>query len=269
MNRHARIKQGLSYVLLFIPTVTLAIPLLFFVLNLITNALSGGVWQAYVFTIARCAFYIGVALPVGVIGGYIFSKLRFPGRDRLFLLFLSGMVMPAILMIVPNFVMMARFPLMGGNDILGRGGHGLIGDWRVLFAFGWVPPFAIFLMKQTFDMFPPEYEDAAKMDGAGLFSILFRVYGPLLKPALAAVAITTFLAIWNDYLWPSVTVHTGLEFIPITMRIDAMIGGSLARSSGGNPAALAMLLTLLPPTVVLFWLQRYFVRGLVSIVPKG
>ena len=84
--------------------------------------------------------------------------------------------------------MMAWWPNTGGNNWLGQGGHGLIEDWRVLFIGGWVPPFAIFIFKQSFDMLPTEYEDAAKMDGAGIFTIIFRVYGPLLKPPIVALS---------------------------------------------------------------------------------
>ena len=136
--------------------------------------------------------------------------------------------------------MMAHFPLLGGNNIWGLGGHGLIGDWRVLFVFGWAPPFAIFFMKQTFDRLPDEWRDAAKLDGAGRLTIIFRVYGPLLKPALTVVAVITFVNTWNDYLWPAVTLSNSLEFVPITMRIDAMLGGSAGRPLGSNPALAIM-----------------------------
>jgi multiple sugar transport system permease protein len=272
LKRNKRVALALIYILLIVPTIVMVIPVLTVVIpvvllsgNLLDDALGGGLWQAVVFTLARCAFYMGLALLVGLMGGYVFSKLRFPGRDKVFLLFLSGMVMPAILMIVPNFVMMAWFPLVGGNNILGQGGHGLIGDWRVLFLFGWVAPFAIFLLKQAFDMLPSEYQDAARLDGAGLFTIIFRVYAPLLKPVLAALAIITFVNFWNDYLWPSVTMTNSQAFIPVTQRIDGMLGYNFA---GGNPG-LGILLTLLVPVLVFIWLQRYFVQGLTAMAPKG
>ena len=224
MKRHPRVARVLIYILLIVPTLIVAIPVVLLGLNLFVNALGGGLWPAVVFTLARRVFYFGLALSVGLIGGYIFFKLRFPGRDKVFLLFLSGMVMPAILTIVSDFIMMAWFPLAGGNDILGQGGHGLRGDWRVLFTFGWVPPLAIFLMKQAFDMLPSEYQDAARLDGAAVFTIIFRVYTPLLKPALATLAIITFVNVWNDFLWPSVTLSNTLEFIPITLRLETLPG---------------------------------------------
>jgi multiple sugar transport system permease protein len=276
MKRHTRVARALIYILLLVASLIMVIPILTVVVpivlfsgqSLLDDPLGGGLWQALVYTLARCAFYVGLALLVGLMGGYIFSKLRFAGRDKVFLLFLSGMIMPAILMIVPNFIMMAWFPLVGGNNILGQGGHGLLGDGRVLFVFGWVPPFAIFLMKQAFDMLPNDYQDAARLDGAGEFTIIFRVYAPLLKPALAALAIITFVNVWNDFLWPSVTLSNTLEFIPIALHIDGIFGATVSGPAGGNPAV-AILLQLLVPVLVFIWLQRYFVQGLTAMAPKG
>jgi multiple sugar transport system permease protein len=284
----------LSYVFLIVATFVLMFPILFMVLGAFTtpsrlaatillpipdalnlrtiqNAWNSGLWQAYVFTLARCMFYIALALIVGLIGGYIFSKLSFPGKHKLFLLFLSGLVLPQIVLIVPMYLMMVWFPLAGGNNILGQGGHGLINDWRILFVFGWVPPLAIFLCKQSYDMLPNEYQDAARLDGAGMFTIITRVYGPLLKPVIAALIIITFLSIWNDFLWPDLTLTDHPAFVPITLRV-AGIGVSNTSSGGGppNPAALMrILLALWPPALVYLALQRYFVQGLVASGLKG
>ena len=240
-------------------------------IGLFQRALGAGVWDAYVFTLQRCAFYIAVTLLVGLIGGYIFSKLQFPGKNKVFLLFLSGMVMPGILMLVPQYLLMAWFPLAGGNNILGQGGHGFIGEWPVLFVYGWVPPFAIFLLKQSFDMLPNEYQDAAKMDGAGFFTIIFRVYGPLLKPPLVALIIVIFLGTWNDYLWPSLTVAGHPELYPIAYRIQSVILSDYS-PVGTTDYPAVMVRTFLatwPPAALYFLLQRYFVQGLVSSGLKG
>ncbi len=178
--------------------------------------------------------------------------------------------MPAIILIVPMYLMVARFPLFGGNNLFGQGGRGLINDTRSLFIFGWVPPFAIFLFKQSYDMLPTDYEDAAKMDGAGLLTIIFRVYGPLLKPAIAALIVVTFLTLWNDFLWPSLILTDRPEFPPITVAI-AGVGISPTSSSGrACPAELLLiLLALWPPAVVYLVFQRYFIQGLVASGLKG
>ncbi len=223
-----------------------------------------GVADAYLVTLLRVGFYLTATLVVGVISGYIFSKMRFPGREKLFLLLLSGLVMPAILMIVPQYILAARWPLAGGNDIWGQGGHGFAGEWPVLFMYGWVPPFAIFLLKQSFDMLPNDYEDAAKIDGAGMFTIIFRVYGPMLKPSLAALIIVTFLAVWNDYLWPSLTIAGNPAWYPVSYKIAGMVGDN------ASPGAfMRFFMVMWPPAAVYFLLQRYFVQGLVASGIKG
>ena len=293
MPLHKKITRGLIYLVLIVSTGLLLYPVVYLVLgsfttpdrlldtillpipntlNLrtITSAWNGGLWQAYAFTLGRCLFYIALALFVGLFGGYIFSKLDFPGRQKLFLLFLSGLVMPSILLIVPMYLMIARFPLFGGNNLFGQGGQGLINDIRALFVFGWVPPLAIFLFKQSYDMLPTEYEDAARMDGAGLLTIIFRVYGPLLKPAIAAIVVVTFIGIWNDFLWPNLVINNRPAFLPITLRVGG-IGLSNTSSAGApNPGALLrILLALWPPAVVYLAFQRYFVQGLVASGLKG
>ncbi len=240
-------------------------------IELFKRAFGAGVWDAYVFTLLRVGFYIAVTLLMGLIGGYIFSKMRFPGRNKVFLLFLSGMVMPGILMYVPMFLQMAWTPLTGGNNILGQGGHGLIGSWPVLFVYSWVPPFCIFLFKQSFDMLPTEYEDAAKMDGAGIFTIIFQVYGPLLKPPIVVIIIFTFLGIWNDYLWPNMVISGHPEYYPIALRIQSVILTDYS-PVGTTDYPAYMVRTFLatwPPAVVYFLLQRYFVQGLVGSGLKG
>ena len=255
--------QYAGTIILPIPT-TLNVDLFKYVINF-------GVAPAYTFTLIRVSFYIICTLVVGIIGGYIFSKLKFPGKNKVFLLFLSGMVMPGILMLVPAYLMMAWWPNTGGNNWLGQGGHGLIEDWRVLFIGGWVPPFAIFIFKQSFDMLPTEYEDAAKMDGAGIFTIIFRVYGPLLKPPIVALTIITFLGVWNDFLWPSLTITGHPDFYPIGLRAQQLLQQGTT-PGGGIDYPFVFVSTFLatwPPAAVYFLLQRYFVQGLVGSGLKG
>lgn len=240
-------------------------------IELFRRALYSGVSQAYMVTILRVSFYIFMTLFVGLIAGYIFSKLRFPHKNTVFLIFLSGMVMPGILMMVPSYLMMARFPLAGGNNILGMGGRGFIQSWPILFIGGWVPVFAVFLLKQNFDMLPTEYEDAAKMDGAGMFTIIFRVYGPLLKPPIVALVIVTFLGVWNDYLWPSLTISGVQEWQPIAYRIQSVILDDWSPTGTTNyPAQMVRtFLATWPPALVYFLLQKYFVQGMTSSGLKG
>jgi multiple sugar transport system permease protein len=293
MFKQPRVRRGLTYLFLIVATLLLLYPIIYMVLAAFTtpsrlqatimlpipntlnlrqiqSAWSAGLWQAYVFTLARCLFYIVLVLLTGLIGGYIFSKLTFPGRNKLFLFFLSGLVLPQIVLLVPMYLMMVWFPLQGGNNILGQGGHGLINHWQSLFVFGWVSPLGLFIFKQSYDMLPVEYQDAARLDGAGMFTIIRSVYGPLLKPVIAAVVVITFLAIWNDYLWPSLVLTDHPDFTPITLRVAGVgIANTSSASQGSSSGFLRILLALWPPALVYFALQRYFVQGLVASGLKG
>jgi multiple sugar transport system permease protein len=294
MKKRRRIIKILSYIFLCVSSFIMIYPVLFMVLGAFTtpyrfldatilpipNTLNlkvfkwyfdAGVWDSYLFTLERAIFYIVLTNFVGLLGGYIFSKLRFPGKNKVFLLFLSGMVMPGILMLVPSYLMMAKWPLAGGNNILGQGGHGWVNNWPVLFIGGWVPVFAIFLFKQSFDMLPTEYEDAAKMDGAGMFTIIFRVYGPLLKPPIVALTILSFLGIWNDYLWPSLTISGNANYWPIAIRVQYTYFAEWTPSGTTNfpSVMIRTFLATWPPALVYFLLQRYFVQGMVASGLKG
>jgi multiple sugar transport system permease protein len=294
MKRKKTIIRTFSYIFLIITSFCMIYPVLFMALGAFTTqdrfleatilpipntlnldlfkrAMAAGISQSYIFTLYRVAFYTVITLVVGMIGGYIFSKMRFPGKNKAFLLLLSGMVMPGILMLVPMYLLLAWFPLAGGNNIFGQGGHGFIQNWPALFIYGWVPPFAIFLFKQSFDMLPNEYQDAARMDGAGMFTIIFRVFGPLLKPPIVALVIVTFLGVWNDYLWPALTVSGVDKYFPIAYRIQYVILSDWSPTGTTNYPAV-MIRTFLatwPPALVYFLLQRYFVQGLVASGLKG
>jgi multiple sugar transport system permease protein len=108
------------------------------------------------------------------------------------------------------------------------------------------------------------------MDGGGLFTIIFRVYGPLLKPPIVALTIVTFLYVWNDYLWPSFTYSAYRDYVPITLRVQ---GITLGNSSSGTVNYPAMMIRVFmatwPPALVYFLLQRYFIQGLVASGLKG
>jgi multiple sugar transport system permease protein len=286
--RRSTLTRTLSYIFLGVSSFIMIWPVLYLVLGAFTtndrfflgtllplpNTLNlramarawAAVQDAYAVTLLRVGFYLALTLLVGLIGGYLFSKARFPGRGPLFLLLLSGLVMPAVVMMVPMYLLAARFPLAGGNNLFGQGGHGFIGEWPVLFLYGWVPPFAIFLLKQNFDMLPTEYAEAARLDGAGMFTIIFRVYGPLLTPAVAALIVITFLTVWNDYLWPSLTIASNPAWLPIAFRV-AGSGTGTAQASPG--VFMRLLMAMWPPALVYFALQRYFVQGLVASGLKG
>jgi len=235
--------------------------------------LQGWLWQSLGITLARVLWYITLALAVSLFGGYVFSRLTFPGKRGLFLLFLSGLMVPDILISLPTYVMLARWPLAGGNNLIGLGGHGLVDQWPSLFILGLVDAFALFLIKQSYDALPTAYEEAATVDGAGLLAIILRIYVPLHKPALTAVTVITFVRVWNDYFYPFLLVSGNPDLIPIALAMQRLIY-SLATRGGvamaPYPAIFAQAtLMCLPPILLYLGMQRYFVQGLNGIGLKG
>jgi multiple sugar transport system permease protein len=120
---------------------------------------------------------------------YAFARLRFPGRDRLFFLFLTALMIPPIFITLPNFVLIKQLGLL--NTYAG-----------MVLPYLFMTPFAIFFLRQFFLGIPRELEEAAMLDGAGRFKIFLRVIAPMATPALATLAILTYISSWGEYLWP-------------------------------------------------------------------
>ena len=106
---------------------------------------SGPLVTALQVTLRREVWFIASGLLVSLFGGYAFSRLRFPGRDAMFMFFLTALMVPGMLISIPVYVMMARFPFVGGNSASGVGGHGFLNSWAALFILGNVPAFLVFL----------------------------------------------------------------------------------------------------------------------------
>ena len=226
-------------------------------------------------TLIRAAWYIVIPAIVAVMGGYALAKLRFKGRDLAFIYLLSSLVLPPIVYLVPTFVMMARWPLAGGNDIYGQGGQGLINQWPALLITGLVNVFYVFMFRQTFSTIPGDFEEAARVDGAGTLRCLWDVYLPMLKPTLVVLVIFQFVGIWNDYIWPTfvVTGNKNLWVLAQGFQYLALAGSYLKGSPGAvtdYPFLFAMAtFAILPLLIMYFALQRYFVEGVQGFAIKG
>lgn len=296
MKQQGFLSTAILYGVLLITSATMIYPLVFMILGGFTTLteysrttvmpipsqirfdehmtlLQNDLWPSIRITLIRIAFYLVVNIIVSLLGGYAFSRLRFRGKNTMFMLFLTGLVIPEILTSLPTYMMLARFPLVGGNSIAGVGGHGFINEWPALFVLGWVNVFAIFLMKQSYDMLPIEYEEAARIDGAGFFTIIFRVYLPMLRPALVAIVVITFVGIWNDYYWPQLVVAGNKDLAPVALQVQRVIY-SIATAQGfynyPYPTIFAAAtLAAVPPLLVYLFLQRYFVQGLAASGIKG
>ena len=185
-----------------------------------------------------------VQLFFNILAAYAFARMQFRGREFLFTMLLSTMMVPPAVLLIPNFLVVRELGLV---DTL----------WGVV-----VPMFAgafgIFLLRQFFLNIPAELEHAARIDGCGTWGILWHVILPLSKPALITLGLFTFMASWNMFEWPLV-VLTNQDFYPLT------VGLSFFRSEGGAdwPRIFAASVMGAAPLIALFLLaQRYLVGGI-------
>lgn len=226
-------------------------------------------------TLVRAAWYIIIPGTVAILAGYVFAKLSFRGRDAAFTFLLMSMMLPGIVFQVPTFVMMARFPLAGGNDLLGQGGTGFINQWPALLIPGLVSVYYIFMLRQTFYSIPADFEEAARVDGAGTLRCLVSVYLPMLKPVITVLIIFQFVGIWNDYLWP-LFVTTGnpdIYVMALGFQFLQQAGNSLKglpNTVTDYPFTFALAACSILPLVIMFmFLQKYFVEGVQGFAIKG
>jgi putative chitobiose transport system permease protein len=188
---------------------------------------------------------------VAALAAYPLARMRFPGRDAIFYLLLATLIVPAQLTYIPSFVLAVN--VFHYYDTL-----------AALIFPNLVSAFNIFLLRQAFRSVPADIVDAARVDGAGEWRIWWQVLLPIIRPSLAAVAIFTFVTSWNDFLWPSLMLHTrdGLT-LPVGL---AALQGFFASDARGIAAGVTM--TVIPILIFFIFVQRYFVRGLAGAV-KG
>jgi multiple sugar transport system permease protein len=192
------------------------------------------------------------------LAAYTFAKRKFPGRDGLFLLMLGTLMIPGQLFLIPNYLILLRSPLFGGNNILGVGGHGMLDSfWGIIIPYAF-SVWSVFFMRQYMKGIPDDLLDAARMDGASEFQIYWKVVMPLCGPVLAAQAIFTFTFVWNDFFWPLIvisdpklrTLQLGLALFVIKNRTvwDIVFAGSV--------------ISTLPVLLIFIFFQKYFIRGI-------
>lgn len=235
------------------------------------------IWRWIANTLVRIVWYTMITGAIAVLAGYVFSKLRFRGRDTAFMYLLTSMMIPGIVFWIPTYVMMARLPGVGGNDMSGQGGHGLVDSWPALLVTGWVNVYFIFLLRQTYYSIPDDFEEAARIDGAGTLKCLTAVYLPMLKPVLTVLVIFQFVAIWNDYQWPLIISSGNRDIWTLALGFQKMllIGAAVKGYPDGTgvvdyPFVFAMAVVATLPLIVLFLrLQSYFVEGVRGFALKG
>ncbi len=187
------------------------------------------------------------------LAGYAFARLRFPGRDKIFLLYISLMMLPFIVLMIPLYVQMRAF--------------GWVSTLQAVIVPFLFTPWGTFMMRQFMVTIPRELEDAARIDGCGFFRTYWLIILPLTKPALATLAIFTFVNTWNMFLWPLIILgKPKVKTLPLIL-------ASLQNQSGmRTPWHLIMAAAtfVVIPVLMAFVLgQKYYVRGIVTSGIKG
>ena len=191
-------------------------------------------------------------LATGSMAAFAFARLRFPGRNVLFILLLASLMVPIQVTIIPIFLMMSKFKLVDNH--------------LALILPGLTSAFGVFLLRQFFMTMPEELFDAARIDGAGPWRLYWNIAIPQAGPALAALTIITFNQSWNDYFTPLIFINTW-ENMTLPLGISALKG----RLESGNPSVVmaAVALAILPVLILFLAAQRYFIEGVTMSGIKG
>ncbi|MEV6109287.1 carbohydrate ABC transporter permease [Streptomyces sp. NPDC051940] len=200
-----------------------------------------------------------------VAAGYAFARLPFKGSTPLFYVLVSTAAIPVSVTLIPLFLMAKSMPLAGGNNLAGEGGTGLLDSLGGVVLPYLVLPMNIFLSRQFFSTADPDLAEAARMDGAGEWRIFWRIYLPLARPLVAVVAIFSFTAVWDDFLWPLV-VSTSQETQTVQLALARFLGSGNVQY---GPLMAGAVLVTLPVLAVFLFNQRAFISGLTEGSVKG
>jgi multiple sugar transport system permease protein len=185
------------------------------------------------------------------LAGYAFARIRFFGREVVFILILATLMIPFQVVIIPSFLIV--------KDL------GLIDTLGALILPNLVSAFGIFMLRQFFRTLPIELEEAARIDGASRLGVLFKIVLPLSGPALATLAVIMFLWTWNDFLWPLITIYSA-ENMTIQLGLATFQG---AHQANTNLLMAANVMSMVPVLLLFFFAQRYFIRGIATTGLKG
>jgi multiple sugar transport system permease protein len=205
----------------------------------------------FVNTVIVSLFVCAITLLTSAMSAYAFARLKFPGRETIFVLYLATMMIPQQVILIPNFVIIREM--------------GLIDSLTALILTRSFLPLGTFLLRQFFMGIPQELEEAAVIDGLGYTKRFVSIILPLAKPALVSLLIITLLLAWNDYLYPLVFIQSDSNRT-LTLGLSILQGDLDVR---WNLVLAATLVTVAPLVVVYLALQRFFIEGIALSGTKG
>ncbi len=204
-------------------------------------------------TMIVCVFNVVATVASCAMVAYGFARIRWPGRNVLFAVVLGTMMIPYHVTLIPTFLIFKWLHWLGTLKALTL--PSLTGS-----------PFYVFLLRQFFMTIPADLSEMAEMDGAGDLRVFWDIILPLSKPALATVAVFTFLGNWNDFLWPLIVLGTNESKYTLSLGLYSYVG---KRGTDWGPLMAACTMTTLPVIALFFVAQRYFVEGITLTGIKG
>jgi len=204
--------------------------------------------SGFINTLIVAGSYTALSMCVVLVVGYVLGKLNFRGKRVIFLVLIATMMVPGEIMLVPNYYLMVQFKMYNSHAAL-------------IFP-GLVNIFGIFLVRQYMNTIPDSLSEAARIDGAGQFRIIFRIILPLTLPILGTYCILTFIALWNDFLWPMIMLRTDTKW---TLQLVLQ---QWAPTHSANPEwnqtirYAGLMLTIIPVLIVYIIFQRQFIDGI-------
>ena len=214
-------------------------------------------WQAVPFgRFFLNSILVAVSVTIGQLitcsrGGFAFSRLRFPGRDKVFFLYLATLMIPGTVLTIPIYLLLRAYHLLD--------------TYQGVILPGLFSAYGTFLLRQFFMTIPTDLEDAARIDGAGSFGVYSRIILPLSGPALAALATFVFIGSWHDFFWPSIVLTDPDR---LTLPVGLALFNDLYFIEYGRLMAGSMI-TIVPAILVYLVFQKFITKGIVMTGIKG
>jgi multiple sugar transport system permease protein len=212
--------------------------------TVLTTSRTANLARAFLNSVIVATVQTVLVLTLCSMAGYALARLRFRGRNIIFAIIIASLVVPAQITLVPMYLMFQKL--------------GWLSTYQALFLPGLAEAFGVFLMRQFFLAIPRDLEDAARMDGAGIFTIFARIALPQVQPALAALGLFTFLASWNAFTWPLIVISRNDRMtLPVAL---ARLIGSFSNEYGVIMAG--AVIAAVPLLVVFLFAQRRIIEGI-------
>jgi ABC-type glycerol-3-phosphate transport system permease component len=213
--------------------------------------------EYFVNTIIITAITLAGEITFSILAAYAFARMKFPGRDLIFTILLSTLMIPAMVFIIPNFLTVTWLGRIGPIP--------WINNWPALTIPFMGNIFSIFLLKQFFQQVPEELFDAAQMDGAGHLRFLLQVVMPLSKAPLMVILVLSFIGTWNSLAWPMLVTNTP-DWRPISVGLMNFV------NEAGQEIHLTMagaFITIVPILIIYFFTQKQFTESIARSGLKG